>query len=63
MVIIDVCIVSYNRHSSSLSNHVIIIGCIHIRIQVHRCHSVVNHQISLKLKREKNRLNFNRNNR
>ena len=66
MVIIDVCIVSYNRHSSSLSNHVIIIGCIHIRIhgcQVHRCHFIVNHQISLKLKRGKNRLIFNRNNR
>ena len=78
MVIIDVCIVSYNRHSSILFKlHVIIIGCIHIRIhgciqlcihiyciQVHRCHSIiVNHQISLKLKREKNRLNFNRNNR
>ena len=77
MIIIDVCIVSYNRHSSILSNHVIIIACIHIRIhgciqlcihiyciQVHCCHSIiVNHQISLKLKREKNRLNFNRNNR
>ena len=65
----------FNRHSPILFKlHVIIIGCMHIRIhciqlciQVHRCHSIiiiVNHQISsLKLKREKNRLNFNGNNR
>ena len=58
MVIIDVCIVSYNRHSSILFKlHVIIIGCIHIRIhgcQVHRCHSIVNRQLSsLKLKEKK----------
>ena len=66
MVIIDVRIVSYNRHSSILFKlHVIIIGCIHIRIhciqlciQVHRCHYIiiiVNHQISslVKLKRKK----------
>lgn len=81
MVIIDVSIVSYNRHSSILFKlHVIIIGCIHIRIhgciqlcihiyciQVHCCHSmiiIVNHPIpSLKLKRKKNRLKFNGNNR
>ena len=63
MVIIDVCIVSYIRYSSILFKlHVIIIGCVHIRIrlciQVHRCHSIiiiVNHQISslVKLKRKK----------
>ena len=66
MVIIDVCIVSYNRHSSILLKlHVIIIGCIHIRIhgcQVHRCHSIiiiVNRQLSsLKLKRKKIGLTF-----
>ena len=62
LVIIDVRIVSYNRHSSILFKlHVIIIiGCIHIRIhgciqlcihiycsQVHRCHSIiVNRQLS-----------------
>ena len=79
MVIIDVRIVSYNRHSSSLFKlHLIIIGCIHIRLhgciqlcthiycsQVHRCHSIiVSNSIfsSLKLKK-KNRLNFNGNNR
>ena len=55
MVIIDVGIVSYNRHSSILFKlHLIIIGCIHIRLhgciqlcthiycsQVHRCHSII----------------------
>ena len=55
MVIIDVRIVSYNRHSSILFKlHLIIIGCIHIRLhgciqlcthiycsQVHRCHSII----------------------
>ena len=78
LVIIDVRIVSYNRHSSILFKlHVIIIigcirihGCIQLCIhiycsQVHRCHSIiVNRQLSsLKLKKKKNRLNFNGNNR
>ena len=68
LVIIDVRIVSYNRHSSILFKlHVIInIGCIRIHgciqlcihiycSQVHRCHSIiVNRQLScLKLKKKK----------
>ena len=76
MIIIDVRIVSYNRHSSILFKlHVIIIGCIHIRLhgciqlcthiycsQVHRCHSIIVKRRLSSLEK-KNRLNFNGNNR